>query len=142
MPFYFIYLFPIEKKIIKTVSICDLHSNEQIIDLRKECSPLAQDIGLWLICPYQLKYAINFEAKKGLQPINHHFCPVIVPRREFVKYLPKIGTKVIFGKTLHKHIHAKLPFNLLQAVNSSIMWSFAKRRIFRCKNIAWSTANY
>ena len=59
-----------------------------------------------LICPKELKCGISLELKKGLQPINHHFCPVIPPRREFVKYLPKIGTQRIWQP------HAKIPFNL------------------------------
>ena len=42
---------------------------------------------------------LTLQQKKGFQPINHHFWPVIVPRREFVKYLAKIGMKIIFGKT-------------------------------------------
>ena len=37
MPFYFIY-FLLKKNHKNSI---DLHSNEQIIDLRKECSPLA-----------------------------------------------------------------------------------------------------
>ena len=48
--------------------------------------------------------------KKGLlvaTSINHHFGPVIVLRREFVKYLPKIGTQRICWQ-----LHAKIPFNL------------------------------
>ena len=63
---------------------------------------------------------LTLQQKKGFQPINHHFWPVIVPRREFVKYLAKIGMKIIFGKISCVQTHAKIPFNLLvQAVNST-----------------------
>ena len=50
---------------------------------------------------------LTLQQKKGFQPINHHFWPVIVPRREFVKYLAKIGMKIIFGKTSCAHRHTQ-----------------------------------
>ena len=49
------------------------------------------------------------KVKKGLlvaTSINHHFGPVIVLRREFVKYLPKIGTQRICWQLCTQRSHS------------------------------------